>query len=475
MNCNDINILINKRIDGTINQLEEVVLEDHIKTCPSCKEELEDLLYLNEIMADSELVSLPEGFEEELKVKLEKAVSNIEVDKKSNVLDFNKTRKANITNIAEFMSRHKKGLASVAAVFMVGVLTFSTLNDMKYMDKAQVNVAFDTAVTRSMDTDTNYLDAKVGTMEFTEDMAVESAMADSPETSVYGITTTTAEPGAMSEGATSKTLTKGLTTDHTSNNSVPDESSKYSDQRMIIKNGYMHIEVLDYDFTVNMIKDQVNTLGGYVSNMSTSENGVYSEDKGRYLKSGYITIRVPQTSFDGVFGSFNDYGYVANSSVNTEDITDRYRSISDEVLNLEVREERLRDIMSKAVDVKDIIEVERELSRVRGEINSYKGTLKNWEKLVDLSTINIEIREVKTLNKDIRPVDSSLTDKAKYALIARINQLIDILEALVIGIVGVLPVLAILVIVWIVIYIPYKKRKRKQIKEQDTQGGNNHE
>ena len=60
-----------------------------------------------------------------------------------------------------------------------------------------------------------------------------------------------------------------------------------------------------------------------------------------------------------------------------------------------IQEERILEIMKKADQVEDILNIERELNRIRTEINQRKNILKNWDQLVDYSSIEVSLREEK--------------------------------------------------------------------------------
>ena len=84
-----------------------------------------------------------------------------------------------------------------------------------------------------------------------------------------------------------------------------------------------------------------------------------------------------------------------------EDITSEYFDTEARLKSLEIQEDRLLKILAKAEKLQDIIELERELSKVRYEIENYTGTLKKWDNLVDYSIVHISIKEVEQLKSEI--------------------------------------------------------------------------
>jgi Tfp pilus assembly protein PilP len=226
-----------------------------------------------------------------------------------------------------------------------------------------------------------------------------------------------------------------------------------ADSRMIIYSADVQLDIVNYDEQYEKIVSKVNEMGGYVSDANTSYKYYDEANPENSLKYGYMTIRVPQEHFTGAVDFLKTIGVEKNQNIWSQDITAQYRDIADEVANLEIREAKLREIMDRAEDVEDVITVERELSRVRGEINNYMGTLKNWDRLVSLSTIRIELNEVETLEPRIKPIDKTLMQKARDGFVNSINQLKYLGESLFVGLVAFSPKL----VIWVILFfIGYK-------------------
>ena len=86
--------------------------------------------------------------------------------------------------------------------------------------------------------------------------------------------------------------------------------------------------------------------------------------------------------------------------------------------SLKLQEERLLTILSKAELLQDIIELERELSNVRYEIENYTGTLKKWDNLIEYSKVTIDVYEVHEI-KEEEPIPITSTRKASQTVFRR--------------------------------------------------------
>ncbi len=70
LNCNDIKKLINKYIDGELDENLRSSFDEHIDSCKECKQELEETFMVVNLLNDIPDSELPEGFETSLHEKL---------------------------------------------------------------------------------------------------------------------------------------------------------------------------------------------------------------------------------------------------------------------------------------------------------------------------------------------------------------------------------------------------------------------
>ena len=226
---------------------------------------------------------------------------------------------------------------------------------------------------------------------------------------------------------------------------------------MIIQSRNINIEIVNYDEAESDLKQKAIEWGGYIENESTSKQGYNLEND---LKNGSLIIRIPNEKFEEMMALLKGYGNVIYDNVYAQDVTKEYRDTAQEVENFKLTEERFRELLKTASDMKDVLAIENELTRIRSQINQYERQLKDWEVLVDLSSISVDIREVNSLKPVIEPIDDSLFGKAKAEFIQTINGLRFLLENVFIWTVANSPILIILgfgVIVW------WRKTKKKSV------------
>jgi hypothetical protein len=86
---------------------------------------------------------------------------------------------------------------------------------------------------------------------------------------------------------------------------------------------------------------------------------------------------------------------VTSERTSSKDVTEEYVDLSAKLQNLEATEEQLLRIMEKAETVEEILNVQRELSRTRGEIEQTKARMQYLERTSDTSLIEVRLEQSK--------------------------------------------------------------------------------
>lgn len=154
-------------------------------------------------------------------------------------------------------------------------------------------------------------------------------------------------------------------------------------QQKIIREADLEFETKDLDRTYQTIASFVNTNKGYIQDDRSSKN----YDRLRRE----LVIRIPNSSFDRVMDSIeNHVDYFDVKRVFSKDVTEEFIDLEARLKAKRELETRYLALLSKANNVKEILEVERELSVIREEIEAKQGRLKYLESQVSLSTIRME-------------------------------------------------------------------------------------
>lgn len=241
--------------------------------------------------------------------------------------------------------------------------------------------------------------------------------------------------------------------------SIPEINTAINYNRKIIKNGTIHIQTEHFNESVNKITAYVQSLEGYIENSNIEGVDFYSKYSTSRVAS--LTVRVPQKSFDTFMNKGGDFGNVSYLTSNSEDITSQYVDTETRLKALNIRKDHLLALLEQSGELKDLFEIEKELGDVTYEIESLKGTLQNYDSLVDMATIQVEIEEVGEI-KDNAPV-KTFGDKIKATFNQSIEDVIDVLQGLLLFVIALIPFLIILIPLGIIIYIIIKKRKIRKM------------
>lgn len=157
------------------------------------------------------------------------------------------------------------------------------------------------------------------------------------------------------------------------------------DQRLI-RNGSMTVVVPEFRPFEGLLESWLGEAGGFVSNASLSH---YEGEVGW----ADITLRVPADQFDALVNWTEEQVKVEHLSVAAVDVTEQWVDIEARITNNRREEAVLLDLLgTDAASLADVLAVERELARVRGEIESAEGRMRVLSDQVTLATLQLSVR-----------------------------------------------------------------------------------
>jgi hypothetical protein len=156
---------------------------------------------------------------------------------------------------------------------------------------------------------------------------------------------------------------------------------------MLIRTGNASIEVKSLNPAIDQVRALAAQMGGFVANTSI----LAGDERNR---SASIELRIPNDRFDAAVSGLNGLGKLETVQVSTEDVGEQYTDIAARVTNAHRLEERLIDVLARRPGkLQDILEIERELARVREEIERYEGRLRYLKARAVTSRMTLSIHE----------------------------------------------------------------------------------
>ena len=176
---------------------------------------------------------------------------------------------------------------------------------------------------------------------------------------------------------------------------------------MLVRTGQASIEIDSLESGVVLVRQLAQRVGGYVANTSLQAGR-------EQVRTATLEIKVPVGRFDEVVSGLSPIGKVEYVNIAAEDVGEEFTDVTARVANAHRLEQRLIDILAtRTGKLKDVLEVEHELARVREEIERYEGRLRYLKARTAMSTFSVRIHEVLPILQ--QPGASPILDAARQA------------------------------------------------------------
>ncbi len=160
-------------------------------------------------------------------------------------------------------------------------------------------------------------------------------------------------------------------------------------KRKIIYTADTEIVVEDFSGVAGQLGELVEQNNGYIA----SENLDRMRGTSR---SGYWVVRVPVENYESFLKAISNLGVPASQNQDAQDVTEEFVDIQARIANKKKLEERIIELLDRPDDkIQHVIEVERELARVREDIERMEGRLRFLVDRTSMTTVNISIWEEK--------------------------------------------------------------------------------
>jgi hypothetical protein len=184
----------------------------------------------------------------------------------------------------------------------------------------------------------------------------------------------TASPADMKSGSSNMAIRGEESKSKSTADTAIDTNAANSEQK-IIKNGSLYIVEENLSKLSDSIRGKAKELGGYIEGENMSEYNLNAR------------VRIPASKFDD-FIKYAETGFdVRTKNLGSENITEMYVDNEARLNNLKAQEKQILDILKMAKTVEEVLKVQSELYRIRGEAEALEARKKSWDKQVDYATI----------------------------------------------------------------------------------------
>lgn len=241
----------------------------------------------------------------------------------------------------------------------------------------------------------------------------------------------------------------------------PSSTVKDVDYMKYIMTYYYDLETLEFEESEQRLTELVTNYDGYFEQANVTGRSISGKMNSR--RRGYFIARIPVENVDLFLSGLDGVGNELSRNSETDNVTNQYYDMEARIKTLTIREENLLEMLEDANDLEFMIQLERELSDVRYEIESYMSSFRNLENKISFTTINIDLTEVieETVIEEERV---TFMDRISGGFSDSISMVTNFFEELIIFLITKSPIL----ILWGFIgVIAYQIVKRVRKKRQD--------
>ena len=167
----------------------------------------------------------------------------------------------------------------------------------------------------------------------------------------------------------------------------PAREQETSVQKLILT-ADMELETQDLDELTSVLLQKVKAYNGYVQSSS-----FYNRGESTRIYSA--TIRIPSASYASFLEEIKGAGNTLRYSESVQDVTDSYMDTQARLSSLRAQYDKVLEFYDKAEDISDLMSVEQRLSELQYEIEYLEARIRNYDLLVDYSTLNLSVTETK--------------------------------------------------------------------------------
>jgi hypothetical protein len=158
-------------------------------------------------------------------------------------------------------------------------------------------------------------------------------------------------------------------------------------ERKLIRNGEMTIEVKSVTSAVVSLGRIMASVGGQAARRVERQNQYGA-------RTASITFRIPASRLDEAADAARALGQARALTFTTEDVTTSYFDVSVRINTQKQLERQLVTLLQRPTNkLSDLLEIEREVARVREEIDRMEGRIRLWDSQIALSSLQITLEE----------------------------------------------------------------------------------
>lgn len=170
---------------------------------------------------------------------------------------------------------------------------------------------------------------------------------------------------------------------------APDQQKSSTDQqREVIRTAELGIDVDDAAGASAEVRRRAEAVGGYL------------EQEDSYRSGTTLTVRIPAAELDRALGELAALGRVTSRSQRAQDVTDQLVDTRSRIDSQRASVQRLRELMTRAETVADIVSIESEVTSRETELESLQRREAAMASQVQLATFTVRLNSEQAVADD---------------------------------------------------------------------------
>jgi len=178
-----------------------------------------------------------------------------------------------------------------------------------------------------------------------------------------------------------------------SHEASPPASHGAASDRSVVVTVDMSLRVSDVASAAAKARAETERAGGYVEHGTMNGEG---DDR-----SATYDLRVPKRELAAVRATIEGLGHVESENETSEDVTEQHADLGARLRNARAQEARLLELMAqKTGSIGDLLETEKELARVRENVEKLDAEKRTLDGRIELATLHLSIAHTSTASWD---------------------------------------------------------------------------
>lgn len=154
----------------------------------------------------------------------------------------------------------------------------------------------------------------------------------------------------------------------------------------------LRTQTKEYDTALGTLRASVARFGGYEESFQSYGKSYGSSES--YRRSASMTVRIPADQLDAFLSEVGELVNIVNEQNSMSNATEEYYDLAARVSVLEEERKAYEAMLSKAVDIEEVLKIKDRLYDVISEIEAAKTRMKVIDSRASYSTVHLSLEEV---------------------------------------------------------------------------------